>query len=132
MSGMGSARWKTLAAGLVAAFLLPIVPAPVASAAPTLAASATPGSPPSASVAAPAPPITPWSHGYGWLATPANVASSLAARIGTMRISQEIDALTVMGINPVRFIVARASLVRANLPVTPSARPLLRCSHAIC
>ena len=34
MSGMGSARWKTLAAGLVAAFLLPIVPAPVASAAP--------------------------------------------------------------------------------------------------
>jgi phospholipid/cholesterol/gamma-HCH transport system permease protein len=32
--------------------------------------------------------------------------SSLAARIGTMRISQEIDALTVMGINPVRFIVA--------------------------
>jgi phospholipid/cholesterol/gamma-HCH transport system permease protein len=34
--------------------------------------------------------------------------SSLAARIGTMRISQEIDALEVMGINPVRFIVAPA------------------------
>lgn len=34
--------------------------------------------------------------------------SSLAARIGTMRISQEIDALAVMGINPVRFIVAPA------------------------
>jgi len=34
--------------------------------------------------------------------------SSLAARIGTMRISQEIDALSVMGINPVRFIVAPA------------------------
>ena len=34
--------------------------------------------------------------------------SSLAARIGTMRISQEIDALTVMGINPVRFVVAPA------------------------
>jgi len=32
--------------------------------------------------------------------------SSLAARIGTMRISQEIDALEVMGIAPVRFIVA--------------------------
>ena len=32
--------------------------------------------------------------------------SSLAARIGTMRISQELDALQVMGINPVRFIVA--------------------------
>lgn len=34
--------------------------------------------------------------------------SSLAARIGTMRVSQEIDALSVMGINPVRFIVAPA------------------------
>src|SRR6185369_11241716 len=34
--------------------------------------------------------------------------SSHAARIGTMRISQEIDALEVMGINPVRFIVAPA------------------------
>jgi phospholipid/cholesterol/gamma-HCH transport system permease protein len=34
--------------------------------------------------------------------------SSLAARIGTMRISQEVDALTVMGIEPVRFIVAPA------------------------
>ena len=34
--------------------------------------------------------------------------SSLAARIGTMRINQEIDALQVMGIEPVRFIVAPA------------------------
>jgi phospholipid/cholesterol/gamma-HCH transport system permease protein len=32
--------------------------------------------------------------------------SSLAARIGTMRISQELDALEVMGIEPVRFLVA--------------------------
>jgi phospholipid/cholesterol/gamma-HCH transport system permease protein len=32
--------------------------------------------------------------------------SALAARLGTMRISQEIDALTVMGISPVRFLVA--------------------------
>lgn len=31
--------------------------------------------------------------------------SALAARLGTMRINQEIDALTVMGINPVRFLV---------------------------
>lgn len=31
--------------------------------------------------------------------------SSLAARIGTMRINQEVDALEVMGVNPVRFIV---------------------------
>lgn len=31
--------------------------------------------------------------------------SALAARLGTMRINQEVDALTVMGINPVRFLV---------------------------
>jgi phospholipid/cholesterol/gamma-HCH transport system permease protein len=31
--------------------------------------------------------------------------SALAARLGTMRISQEIDALTVMGISPIRFLV---------------------------
>lgn len=31
--------------------------------------------------------------------------SALAARLGTMRINQEIDALNVMGINPVRFLV---------------------------
>lgn len=32
--------------------------------------------------------------------------SALAARIGTMRITQEIDALKVIGIAPVRFLVA--------------------------
>lgn len=32
--------------------------------------------------------------------------SALAARIGTMKINQEIDALKVMGISPVRFLVA--------------------------
>ena len=31
--------------------------------------------------------------------------SALAARIGTMKINQEIDALKVMGINPVRYLV---------------------------
>lgn len=36
--------------------------------------------------------------------------SSLAARIGTMRINQELDALHVMGINPVRFLVVPALL----------------------
>lgn len=36
--------------------------------------------------------------------------SALAARLGTMKINQEIDALTVMGINPVRFLVAPALL----------------------
>ncbi len=39
--------------------------------------------------------------------------SSLAARIGTMRISQEVDALEVMGINPVRFLVAPALIAMA-------------------
>lgn len=32
-------------------------------------------------------------------------ASSFAAEIGTMKINQEIDALTTMGLNPVRFLV---------------------------
>ncbi len=32
--------------------------------------------------------------------------SALAARIGTMRVSQEVDALKVMGINPVRYLVS--------------------------
>lgn len=32
--------------------------------------------------------------------------SALAARIGTMQVSQEIDALCVMGISPVRYLVA--------------------------
>lgn len=39
--------------------------------------------------------------------------SSLAARIGTMRISQEVDALEVMGISPVRFLVAPALIAMA-------------------
>ena len=39
--------------------------------------------------------------------------SALAARLGTMKINQEIDALTVMGINPVRFLVAPALLAMA-------------------
>ena len=32
--------------------------------------------------------------------------SALAARIGTMKINQEVDALHVMGINPVRYLAA--------------------------
>ena len=32
--------------------------------------------------------------------------SALAARIGTMVVNQEIDALRVMGINPVRYLVS--------------------------
>jgi phospholipid/cholesterol/gamma-HCH transport system permease protein len=34
--------------------------------------------------------------------------SALAARLGTMRINQEIDSLVVMGISPVRFLVVPA------------------------
>lgn len=36
--------------------------------------------------------------------------SALAARLGMMKINQELDALTVMGIEPVRFLVAPALL----------------------
>ena len=36
--------------------------------------------------------------------------SALAARLGTMKINQEIDALQVMGINPIRFLVVPALL----------------------
>lgn len=34
--------------------------------------------------------------------------SALAARLGTMTINQEVDALNVMGINPVRYLVVPA------------------------
>jgi len=36
--------------------------------------------------------------------------SSLAARLGIMKISQEVDALHVMGVNPTRFLVVPALL----------------------
>ena len=36
--------------------------------------------------------------------------SALAARLATMTISQEVDALRVMGINPVRFLVVPSLL----------------------
>lgn len=44
--------------------------------------------------------------------------SALAARLGTMKINQEIDALRVMGINPIRFLVAPALL--ASLVMVPA------------
>ncbi|MGA8259304.1 MAG: ABC transporter permease [Arenicellales bacterium] len=44
--------------------------------------------------------------------------SALAARIGTMKINQEIDALKVMGINPTRFLVVPPLL--AMMVVVPS------------
>lgn len=42
--------------------------------------------------------------------------SALSARLGTMKISQEIDALEVMGINPVRFLVV-PSLIASMIMV---------------
>ncbi|NOZ11707.1 MAG: ABC transporter permease [Gammaproteobacteria bacterium] len=36
--------------------------------------------------------------------------SAIAARVGTMQVSQEIDALQVIGISPVRYLVAPALL----------------------
>ncbi len=44
--------------------------------------------------------------------------SALAARIATMQVSQEVDALRVMGINPVRYLVAPALL--AMLVMVPT------------
>lgn len=44
--------------------------------------------------------------------------SAFAARLGTMTISQEVDALRVMGINPVRFLVVPSLL--AMLVMLPS------------
>ncbi|KHF25850.1 MlaE family ABC transporter permease [Solemya velum gill symbiont] len=44
--------------------------------------------------------------------------SAFAARIGTMKISQELDALKVMGINPVRYLLAPALL--AMLVMVPT------------
>lgn len=43
--------------------------------------------------------------------------SALSARLGTMKINQELDALEVMGINPVRFLVV-PSLI-ASLVMMP-------------
>ncbi len=44
--------------------------------------------------------------------------SAIAARIGTMQISQEIDALRVIGINPVRYLVS--PLLAAMLMTLPA------------
>ena len=44
--------------------------------------------------------------------------SQLASRVGSMRLNGEIDALTVMGISPVRYIVAPALLgLLISLPI---------------
>jgi phospholipid/cholesterol/gamma-HCH transport system permease protein len=45
-------------------------------------------------------------------------ASAIAARIGTMQVAQEIDALSVIGINPVRYLVS--PLLLAMLATVPA------------
>lgn len=44
--------------------------------------------------------------------------SALAARLGTMKINQELDALEVMGINPIRFLVVPSLL--ASMIMVPT------------
>lgn len=44
-------------------------------------------------------------------------ASAFAAEIGTMRINEEIDALTVMGLDPVRFLIVPRII--ASTIITP-------------
>jgi phospholipid/cholesterol/gamma-HCH transport system permease protein len=46
-------------------------------------------------------------------------ASAFAAEIGTMRINEEIDALTVMGIDPIKFLIV------PRIIATTSITPLL-------
>ena len=46
--------------------------------------------------------------------------SALAARLGTMKISQEIDALHVMGIHPVRYLVVTWATLLAMLVMLPA------------
>jgi phospholipid/cholesterol/gamma-HCH transport system permease protein len=43
----------------------------------------------------------------------ANVGSSMAAELGTMKVSEEIDALEVMSIDPARFLVLPRTLAMA-------------------
>lgn len=52
--------------------------------------------------------------------------SAIAARIGTMQISQEIDALRVIGINPVRYLVS--PLLAAMLLTVPALTVLANLS----
>ena len=44
--------------------------------------------------------------------------SALAARIGTMQVNQEVDALTVMGIDPIRYLAAPVFI--ATLTMVPA------------
>ena len=54
--------------------------------------------------------------------------SALAARIGTMKINQEIAALKVMGINPVRYLVVPPVVVPAEVVALVSIEAPLKTS----
>lgn len=48
----------------------------------------------------------------------ASVGSSIAAQLGTMKVSEEVDALEIMSINPVRFLVTpRLVALMVMLPI---------------
>ncbi|HFD81005.1 MAG TPA: ABC transporter permease [Gammaproteobacteria bacterium] len=51
--------------------------------------------------------------------------SAIAARIGTMQMAQEVDALRVMGISPVRYLVA--PVLAAMLLMMPALTVLANC-----
>lgn len=51
--------------------------------------------------------------------------SSLAARIGSMQVSQEVDALAVIGVEPVRYLVAPALI--AMLVMVPALTMIANC-----
>jgi phospholipid/cholesterol/gamma-HCH transport system permease protein len=46
--------------------------------------------------------------------------AAFAAEIGTMRVNQEVDALTTMGLSPVRFLVTPRII--AAVLMTPLSR----------
>src|SRR5439155_18932485 len=46
------------------------------------------------------------------------VGASIAAELGTMKVTEQIDALSAMGINPVRYLIApRVTAAIIMLPV---------------
>ena len=51
--------------------------------------------------------------------------SALSARLGTMKINQELDALEVMGINPVRFLVVPSLLASMIMVPTLTAMSMV-------
>ena len=42
----------------------------------------------------------------GWLMVSGRVAAAIAAEIGTMRVTEQIDALTTLSTNPIKYLVA--------------------------